>query len=158
MSVHHKKGVVLSKAGGFTLLELLVVISIIAILYAIGLVTFGNVLKSSRDAKRQSDLKFIQSALEEYYADQIYYPIATSVVPGQPLIFSTGVNTKTYINQIPADPKSPTQDYSYKPTKADGTDCSSAPCTKYCLSAIMEGTNFPVGCAAAPYNYGVTRP
>lgn len=140
MSTHHQKG--------FTLIELLVVISIIAILSAIGLVTFANVLKSSRDAKRQSDLRFIQSALEEYHADQIYYP-ASLPSPGTAFVFGT----KTYLNQIPADPKSPTQDYSYV-----ASGCTSSKCTSYCLNAKMEGTLTNTTCPTSGYNYGVTRP
>lgn len=54
------------KKVGFTLIELMVVISIIAIMSVIGLTLYGNVQKSARDAKRRSDLKAIAQALEVY--------------------------------------------------------------------------------------------
>jgi len=53
--------------AGFTLLELLVVVTIIAILAGIGLSNYTRSLSRGRDAKRRADLKSIQSALEQYY-------------------------------------------------------------------------------------------
>lgn len=50
----------------FTLLELLVVIGIISILVAMGAVSYSSAQKKARDSKRSSDLKAIQSALEQY--------------------------------------------------------------------------------------------
>lgn len=52
----------------FTLLELLVVISIIAILVTLGLSSFSTAQKKGRDAKRKSDLREVRNALEQYYA------------------------------------------------------------------------------------------
>lgn len=52
---------------GFTLVELLVVISIIAILSIIGLTVFTGVQKNARDARRQSDVDAIAKALETTY-------------------------------------------------------------------------------------------
>ncbi len=53
---------------GFTLLELLVVISIIGILVAIGAASYTTAQQKSRDARRKGDLKAAQSAFEQYYA------------------------------------------------------------------------------------------
>lgn len=137
--------------SAFTLIELMVVISIIAILSVIGFVYYGNFIKNSRDAKRQADLKFIQSALEDYHADQLYYP--STITFGAPLI----LGSKTYANMLPDDPKPP-PDYSYAPSPAG---CSSQ-CTGYCLYAHLEGASLPNSDApcppSSPYNFGVTRP
>ncbi len=54
---------------GFTLIELLVVIAIIGILSAIGLVSLNGAREKARDAKRQSDLSSMKSALALYYDD-----------------------------------------------------------------------------------------
>ncbi len=53
--------------AGFTLLELLVVMTIIAVLAAVGLGNYSRSLGRGRDARRRSDLKSIQNALEQYY-------------------------------------------------------------------------------------------
>ncbi len=58
------------------MIELLVVISIIALLAAIILASVGVARAKSRDARRISDLHSIQVALEEYYADHGSYPLA----------------------------------------------------------------------------------
>lgn len=54
---------------GFTLVELLVVVSIIAILAVIGLAVFSGVQKNARDAKRKGDIDAVSKALEVHYND-----------------------------------------------------------------------------------------
>lgn len=53
---------------GFTLLELLVVIGIIAILIAMGTVSYSTAQKKARDARRQGDLQALQKVLEQCYS------------------------------------------------------------------------------------------
>lgn len=67
MKVSHKHQL------GFTLLELLVVISIIGILIAVGTAAFTTAQKKGRDARRVSDMKAIQSAYEQYFAENNTY-------------------------------------------------------------------------------------
>ena len=115
----------MSKQTGFTLVELLVVISIIAILTTMAMVVYSGLQPQSRDAKRQSDLKTIQSALEQYRADQGSYP---ATIPFGGALTNAG---KTYLKEIPQDPtRSP--DYSYTVLGAPGTD--------YCLYARVENS------------------
>lgn len=59
---------------GFTLIELLVVISIIGILIALGTASYTTAQKKGRDAKRQADMKAVQSALEQYNSIHGVYP------------------------------------------------------------------------------------
>lgn len=125
---------------GFTLIELLVVITIIAILATIGLVMYGIFLKQARDAKRQSDLRSIQSALEQYFADQFFYP--TTITFGSALTFST----KTYMSSVPQDPSSgTTTPYVYQ-ASPDACDNSTTKCTSYCLYANLENAAIPSSC------------
>lgn len=53
---------------GFTLLELLVVVSIMVILLTIGLSSYSTAQKKGRDAKRKSDIREIQAAMEQYFS------------------------------------------------------------------------------------------
>jgi len=52
------------KTSGFTLIELMVAIAIVAVLSTIGLVVFSNAQDGARDSKRQSDIDAIAKALE----------------------------------------------------------------------------------------------
>lgn len=59
---------------GFTLVELLVVISIIAILATIGYTIYSNAQKSVRDGKRKADIQAIHQALEQSRSQSTTYP------------------------------------------------------------------------------------
>jgi prepilin-type N-terminal cleavage/methylation domain-containing protein len=59
---------------GFTLIEILIVVAIIAILASIVLVGLGPAQQSGRDARRLADLHGIQNALELYYNKCGFYP------------------------------------------------------------------------------------
>lgn len=138
-----------NNSRGFTLIELLVTIGIISILASIGLVIYTSVMKQGRDSKRQSDLRSIQSALEQYYADNFSYP--ESIVAGG----SISGGGKTYLKEVPADPVSGNPGYVYEPI----TD-------SYCLYASLENPPSPVpsppsGCTNPPnnkYNFVLTSP
>jgi general secretion pathway protein G len=58
-----------TKSRGFTLLELLVVIGIIGVIVSLAAVAYSSAQRKSRDSRRQSDMKSIQSALEVYYSE-----------------------------------------------------------------------------------------
>ncbi len=61
---------------GFTLIEVLVVVSIIGILTAILVANYNDARKNSRDKIRKSDLKSLQLAIELYKAQNGSYPSA----------------------------------------------------------------------------------
>lgn len=66
------------KKKGFTLIELMVVISIIAILAAVGLVIYGGVQRNGRISKRIQDLVALKTAVEAYKVDVGTYPSTTT--------------------------------------------------------------------------------
>ena len=86
---------------GFTLIELLVVIVIIGILATLATVTLSSARGKARDARRVSDVKQIQTALELYYSDTSTYPEAAEVVAGSAL--STSTPAATYMAKIPSN-------------------------------------------------------
>jgi type II secretory pathway pseudopilin PulG len=61
-------------AGAFTILELLVVISILVALAALVLATAGYVQKKAARSRAESELAAISAALESYKADNGIYP------------------------------------------------------------------------------------
>ena len=60
---------------GFTLMELMIVIAIIGLLSTIAIMSLANTRGQSRDARRTSDIKTIQGALELYHNDNGGYPV-----------------------------------------------------------------------------------
>ncbi|MFH2061591.1 MAG: prepilin-type N-terminal cleavage/methylation domain-containing protein, partial [Candidatus Beckwithbacteria bacterium] len=109
------------RSQGFTLLELLVVISIIGILMAIGATSFSTAQKRGRDSRRMGDMKAIQKALEQCYAlDSVYPAVGTSIS------CSGGAVT---MNQVPSNPKG----IAYIYTRNAGN-------TAYCACVLLENT------------------
>jgi general secretion pathway protein G len=68
---------------GFTLIEILIVVAIIAILASVVLVGLGPTQQAGRDARRLSDLTEVQNGLELYYNACGYYPGTDSGTPCQ---------------------------------------------------------------------------
>ncbi len=83
---------------GFTLIELIVVITIIAVLSTIALFGIGKVQASARDVKRASIMNGIRTALERYYADNQKYPVSGF---GQMMAALTAGG---YLSVAPTDP------------------------------------------------------
>ncbi|MEQ1891220.1 MAG: type II secretion system protein [Planctomycetota bacterium] len=64
----------IQKSRGFTLVELVVVISILAILSGVLVPRVSSHLKAARDARRLTDIKAVREAIEQYYVDKGSYP------------------------------------------------------------------------------------
>lgn len=141
---------------GFTLIEILIAIAIIAVLTAIGVVSYTSVNKNSRDAKRRGDIEQIRSALELYRADKGFYP---STGDGSYTVASDLINVTdmtTYIPSIPSDPKGDLLPYMYKATDFSATTDNYY---GYCLAAAIEGIGSN-SCDTLPsdYTYGARNP
>lgn len=115
-----------NKKAGFTLIEILVSATIIAVLTAIGLVSFSIANRNARDAKRKADLEQVRAALEIYRSDNTSYPASAN--------FTTmiGVISEYTTSATIADPKN-TPPYVYDYTQA-GSGAS------YTLCATLEST------------------
>ncbi len=113
---------------GFTLLELLVVIGIIAVLVAFGTVSYSTAQKKARDAKRQTDLHSFQNAIEQCYSVNNYQ---------YPTITGNGTSTISYTCPATGGPSATITD----PTNKTYTVTSSS--TAYEVSIQMENSTVP---------------
>lgn len=62
------------RSKGFTIVELLIVIVVIAILATLVIVTFTGIQQKARDSQRQTDINAVDSHVEAFYAQYGYYP------------------------------------------------------------------------------------
>lgn len=116
----------LALTKGFTLMELLVVIAIMAILVSLGTVSYSNAQKKSRDSKRKADIKSIQNAMEQYFADNGAYPGTCSTI---------SLDTTYFPGGFPKDPKT---GVSYDAAPPNGINSCSA--TAYYFGSSLEAT------------------
>lgn len=117
---------------GFTLLELLIVIALIGILVSIAAASYAQAQKKSRDSRRMADMKSIQSAFEQYYADHTAYPADCTIGS-----LNTGGNTYLPAG-FPVDPKSGD---AYNTNPVDNSIGSSCSTTSYYFCVNLEGGN-----------------
>jgi prepilin-type N-terminal cleavage/methylation domain-containing protein len=154
---------------GFTLIEILIVVAIIAILASVVLIGLGPTQQSGRDARRLSDLHEAQNAIELYYQKCGFYPgpagcgtgfgkapadwsALSTVITGS----SIGVN-----NPLPLDP---TTGATYYYGSTDGSSYLIGAHLENVNNSVFNGyqipTNIPSGfgidCKAASGNYCIS--
>lgn len=107
--------------GGFTLLELLVVMTIIGILAAIAVPALRDSPQKAREAALREDLFTLRSVLDQYHGDRGYYPADL-----QTLV------TEGYIRKIPIDPMTKSAEtwalaFEEVPSAADASEPAATP-------------------------------
>jgi len=111
---------------GFTLIELLVVIAIIGLLSTMAVVSLNNARIKARDARRISDIKQIQTAMEMYFTDFNDYPAGAGTGAGTG-VFTTAsfllLSTNGYMASVPQNPVPNGLAYTYRVCNSDGTTC-----------------------------------
>lgn len=147
---------ILNSNKGFTLIELLVAVAIIGVITGIIITSAAAIQSNARDAQRQNDLRTIQSALQQYSADNFKYPLTVSAATLQ--------GTKNYLTKIPVDPSTgASYGYGVKPNNCDNSTVS---CSNYCVAAILEHpptATIPNACLnlstdLSGFNYWITQP
>jgi general secretion pathway protein G len=78
---------------GFTMIELLVVVSLIVILATMGMTQYRNSVIHAREATLKEDLFRLRDAIDQYYADKGKYPATLDA------LVSDG-----YVRKLPDDP------------------------------------------------------
>ena len=114
---------------GFTLIETLMVVSIIGTLTAIMYTSFDSARATNRDQRRVSDLASIRLGLEIYFNQNRQYPAELSDLVG------------VYVSEIPTPPSKasdPLFQYNYVPLKHVA---GPSVCTSYQLWTSFETSN-----------------
>jgi general secretion pathway protein G len=161
---------------GFTLVELLIVIGMLAILITAAVITINPLgqFSKSRDGQRKADLSELQRALELYYQDFGRYPDNSAdfkiSVNATPKVW--GGSWSPYMAKLPIDPQS-TKSYIYfSPSSSAGQtyyiyanleraaqDKQSCNSGNVCTSISSGGAGVPSSNACgAVCNYGVSSP
>lgn len=112
-----------SKRAGFSILEIVVVIVVIAffaVLIIPGLISGPS---RARDVQRKTDLRLIKSSLENYFNQNGVYPANLS---------DLAKGATPFLNKVPVDPKT-AKEYIYLPT--------GNPPSQYILQATLENKN-----------------
>jgi prepilin-type N-terminal cleavage/methylation domain-containing protein len=103
--------------SGFTIVELLVVMSIMAVLTVITIGTFTESQKKARDVKRKADLTSISKALNMYYSDYGKYPNGGTGEPNVANLVKNGgefsQGNDIYMKEIPSEKTSGVKSYTY---------------------------------------------
>ena len=81
------------RAAGFTLIELMIVMTLLVVLASIGLAIHTNSQTRAREAVLKEDLFRMRDALDQYYADKNMYPASLDALVSE-----------KYLRAIPVDP------------------------------------------------------
>jgi general secretion pathway protein G len=124
---------------GFTLIELMIVVSIIGILAAIAAPNYQWGIIRAKEAVLREDLYMMNAAIDQFHADQGRYPDSL-----QELV----EDKHQYLKAIPKDPFTKSNDtwvVLAPPTPAEGQEVKGA------VAEVHSGSNL-VGSNGTPYN------
>ena len=121
---------------GFTLIELMVVMSLIVLLASIGLAVYANSVIRAKESVLKEDLFRMRDGIDQYYADKGKYPGSL-----QDLV------SDKYLRAIPADPFTNSADtWREIPSEPDPTNPTAQPGVYDVRSGsdkkALDGTNY----------------
>ncbi len=103
--------------AGFTLMELLIVITLIMILAGIAVVQYQNSVKRGQEVVLKTNLTHMRDAIDQYYADKGRYPASLDTLV-----------TDRYMREVPTDPITRAKDtWVIVPAEADPSNPSAGP-------------------------------
>jgi general secretion pathway protein G len=115
----------------FTMIELLVVATIMIVLTTIALVSYRSATQNSRNAKRKTDLQTVRQALVLYRSDNGCYPPSSTFLAMLTVI-------SEYLTDTPYDPLGSASAPLYTYTPVGAGDCGSGQATGFTLGAVLE--------------------
>jgi general secretion pathway protein G len=87
------------RADGFTLIEVLVVITLVLTLAAMAMVQYQNSVRRAKEAVLRQDLFRMRDAIDQFYADKNKYPASLDELV-----------TEKYMRSVPNDPFTASKD------------------------------------------------
>lgn len=124
---------------GFTMIEIMIVMTIIGMIVAMGGAAYSNAVRQGRDARRKVDLDQIRSALELYRSNDVNGTYPTDNYPGTIPSYLDQSKVQSYL-KVPVDPGNKKQ-YFYRAYQSDGTSQCGAVgqyCRDYTLATRLE--------------------
>jgi len=125
-----------NRDGGFTMIELLVVVSLIVILASMGMTQYRSSVVHAREATLREDLFRMRDAIDQYYADKAQWPSTLDTLVSDGYMRKVPDDPFTRSNSswqtIPAepDPNNPTAEPGIYDVKS-GSDATALDGTKY---------------------------
>lgn len=168
---------------GFTIVELIIIITIMGILLVLGVVNLRGTQANARDEERKTDIDTIALHLENFYTSgndvsTTFGDYPSTAIIGNELATLRDIDPKSLVapggltssslvaevNPTPlqttagVNPQPTTVQYVYQPLQADGTLCTTAvqECRKFNLFYKLEVANITPGCPAPGYVCMVT--
>jgi len=97
---------------GFTIVEIIVAITVVAILATIVIVSYDGIQQRTRDSQRESDITQLKIAIEKYHAENSEYPDACGNTSG---CSASNLSSylSPYLDSVPVDPSGSSNQYQY---------------------------------------------
>jgi len=86
-------------ASGFTLIEVLVVLTLVVVLASLGMTQYRNSVTAAEEAVLKENLFRMRDAIDQYYADKNKYPSDLA-----------SLASEGYLREVPTDPMTKSKD------------------------------------------------
>lgn len=133
---------------GFTLIEVLITVTIIGLLSSLIFFSYENAQQKARDHQRKQDISYIQAALNLYYQDNGAYPLIAGGCCEDINIAGSTLETALVPKYVKALPKPPNYDAVVYHSRYSYDNCCPADSSRYRLYSWLENPKDPKGVPA----------
>jgi general secretion pathway protein G len=121
---------------GFTLIELMIVVAVIALLVGVALPTYRQALDRARESVLKENLFILRQTIDRYFADKGYYPQSLQALQDE-----------GYLRSIPTDPFTGEKEWDEIPADTDASLDPNNPggiwdVRSYATGTTRDGTPF----------------